>query len=134
MFLDTSFCIDLMREQHRGADGPATRKLRELGDTPLLASVFVLCELQAGARLSRNPRRELRTVAHFSEAVSVVYPDPAFAVAYGEMEAHLRRQGTRIPTMELLIGMTAKLHGLPLLAHDPTHFGLIPGLVLESYR
>jgi len=134
MFLDTSFCIDLMREQHRGGDGPATRKLRELGDAPLLASVFVLCELQAGARLSSRPRRELRKVALFSESVNVVYPDQALAVAYGEAEAHLRRNGTPIPTMDLLIGVTAKLHGLPLLANDPTHFALIPGLVVETYR
>ena len=42
MFLDTTFCIDVMREQHRGAEGPATARLRELGETPLLVSVFVL--------------------------------------------------------------------------------------------
>lgn len=134
MFVDTSFCVDLMREQRRGADGPATRKLRELGDTPLMASVFVLCELQAGARLSHDPKRELRKVALFSDSVTVVYPDQAFAVAYGEAEAHLRRRGTPIPTMDLLIGVMAKSHGLPLLASDPSHFARIPGLVVEGYR
>ncbi len=36
MFVDTSFCIDLLREQHRNTEGPATAKLRELADTPLL--------------------------------------------------------------------------------------------------
>jgi len=133
MFLDTSFIVDLLREQHRQADGPATRKLRELGETPLLASVFVLCELQAGARLSRDPRREMRRVALLSESVTVVYPDATFPVAYGEVEAHLRRSGTPIPTMDLLIGVTAKCHGLPLLARDPAHFTLIPGLVVQPY-
>ena len=133
MFLDTSFCIDLMREQHRKTDGPAAAKLRDLADTPLFASVFVFCELQAGARLSKHPRRELRRVAMLAESVTVVYPDPTFPVAYGELEAHLRRSGTPIPTMDLLIGTTAKTHGLPLLTRDPGHYTLIPGLVVETY-
>jgi predicted nucleic acid-binding protein len=133
VFVDTSFCVDLLREQHRGEEGPATRKLRELRGTPLLASVFVLCELQAGARLSQHPRRELGAVARLTEGLIVVYPDAAFPVAYAELEVYLRRNGTPIPTMDLLIGTTAKLHGLPLLAHDPTHFARIPGLVLEPY-
>jgi hypothetical protein len=35
MFVDTSFCIDLMREHSRGmTDGPALSKLRELGNIP----------------------------------------------------------------------------------------------------
>ena len=133
MFLDTSFCVDLMREQHRGTEGPATGRLRALGDTPLCAPIFVLCELHAGARLSGHPRRELRKVAALAERVAVAYPDATFAVAYGEMEAHLRRKGTPIPTMDLLIGTTAKIHGMPLLTRDPTHYGLIPGLVVETY-
>ena len=133
MFLDTTFCIDVMREQHRGAEGPATARLRELGETPLLVSVFVLCELQAGARLSRHPRRELRRVALLAERLTVVVPDATFPVAYGELEAHLRRHGTPIPTMDLLIGTTARTFGLPLLTRDADHYGLIPGLVVETY-
>ena len=133
MFMDTSFCIDLMREQRREADGPATAKLRDLGDTPLFTSAFVLCELHAGARLSKRPRRELRRVAMLAERVTVVPPAPTFPVAYGELEAHLRRAGTPIPTMDLLIGTTAKSHGLPLLTRDPAHYALIPGLVVETY-
>jgi predicted nucleic acid-binding protein len=50
----------------------------------------------------------------FSELVEIVMPDRAFAVAYGEAEASLRRQGTPIPTMDLLIGVMAKGYGLPL--------------------
>jgi len=133
VFVDTSFCVDLMREQHRQQDGPATTKLRELGGTPLLVSVFVLCELQAGARLSKRHRREMRKVAMLAENLTVVYPDASFPVAYGELEAHLRRGGMPIPTMDLLIGATAKLHGLPLLTRDREHFARIPGLVVETY-
>jgi predicted nucleic acid-binding protein len=133
MFLDTSFCIDLMREHNQGVDGPALRKLNDLGNMPLSVSVFVLCELQAGARLAQRPRKELKRVECFATMVDIVYPGPTFAVAYGECEAFLRKKGRPIPVMDLLIGLTAKGHGLPLLTRDPTHFSLIPGLVVEAY-
>jgi tRNA(fMet)-specific endonuclease VapC len=133
VFLDTTFCIDLMREQHRGEEGPATQKLQGLGSSLLFVSVFVLCELQAGARLSSHPKRELQKVERFSATLNVAYPDASFAVAYGEEEAFLRKKGTPVSTMDLLIGVTAKMRGLPLLTRNVQHFASIPGLVLETY-
>lgn len=132
MFVETTFCIDLLREARHGA-GPATEKLAKLGDTPLFISVFVLCELQAGARLAANPPRALRGVEKFAERLSAVYPDESFAVAYAEAEVALRKAGTPIPTMDLLIGVLAKMRGLPLLSRDRAHYTRIPGLVVESY-
>jgi len=132
VFVETTFCIDLLREARQGA-GAATEKLRQLGDTPLFASVFVLCELQAGARLSTNPEQELRGVEQLVENLAVVYPDESFAVAYAESEVALRKEGTPIPTMDLLIGVTAKMRGLPLLTKDAEHYRRISGLVVEPY-
>ena len=131
--MDTSFCIDLMRERRRGKKGPASRKLESLGETPLYMSLFVACELQAGARMSDSAQWELRKVEMFSEIVEIVCPDRSFAVAYGEAEALLRRNGKPIPTMDLLIGLTAKQYGLPILTADGRHFSRIPGLVVETY-
>ena len=133
MFLDTTFCIDLMREYHRKTRGPATRKLTSLGTTPLYASLFVACELHAGARMAGEPQRELRKVQWIMERLTLVLPDDTFAVAYGEVEALLRQNEQPIPTMDLLIGVTAKMHDLPILTRDPKHFERIPGLVVESY-
>jgi predicted nucleic acid-binding protein len=134
VFLDTSVCVDLLREQARGrTDGPATRKLRGLGSTPLYLSLFVACELHAGARLASHPAAEIRNVERFMELAEIVLPDRTFAVAYGESEAALRRKGTPIPVMDLMIGTLAKIHGMPLLVRKEQHFKLIPGLVVEEY-
>ncbi len=127
MFLDTTFCIDLMRERKQGRNGPA------LGDTPVYASLFVACELHAGARMSDNPQGELEKIERLFEIVEIVLPERSFAVAYGETEAFLRRKGKPIPTMDLLIGVTAKLHGLPLLTADNEHYRRIPGLIVVNY-
>jgi len=133
MFLDTSFCIDLFREQKRNEEGPATRKLKSLGEAPLYVSIFVICELHAGARLSKKSETELHKVELFSEFVEIVYPDRSFAVVYGETEAHLRREGRAIPTMDLLIGVSAKQYGLPILTRNRKHFKQIPDLIIENY-
>lgn len=133
MILDTTFCIDLLREQNRRFPGPASTKLAELGTRPLYLPLFVLCELHAGARMSTNPRREIGRVEFFSSRLGLLLPDATFPVAYGEAESFLRRRGTAIPTMDLLIGVLAKCHGLPLLTRDVSHFTTIPGLVVESY-
>ena len=133
MFLDTSFCIDLMRERSRGQRGPAVRKLEACATLQLYASVFVICELEAGARMASQPQREIARVQRFAELVGVEYPGPTFAVAYGETEARLRKDGTPIPTMDLLIGVLALTHGAPLITRDVGHFARIHGLTVETY-
>ncbi len=132
MFLDTTCCIDLLREARRGR-GPATVAVERLGEAPLLASVFVICELQAGARLAADWNTELRRVERLTDSLLVVHPDESFAVVYAETEVVLRRSGTPIPTMDLLIGVTAKMRGIPLLTRDTEHYRRIPGLVVETY-
>ena len=133
MFVDTSFCVDLLRESRKSVEGPATRKLKELGDTTLQMSIFVSCELHAGAQLSSKPAEETKRVDRLTEFVEVILPDKTFAVSDGEAEAFLRRKGKGGSTMDLLIGVTAKVHGKPLLTRNVDHFLSIPGLMVETY-
>ena len=133
MFFDTSFCVDLLREQAKNEEGPARQKLMQLGNTPNFMSIFVVCELQAGARLSGSPQKELNKIQLLSEFFEIVYTDRAYAALYGEIEAYLRKRGTPIPTMDLLIGSAAKQNGLPIVSRDSIHFAKIPGLIVESY-
>ncbi len=133
MLFDTSVCIDLLRERGRGIQGPAHGALERLGSTPIHISLFSLCELEAGMSLSDRPEVERRRVNALVNHLTVLAPDDAFAVLYGEAAAHLLRNGTPIPVMDLLIGVTAKSRSLPVLTRDTTHFGRIPGLVVEGY-
>ena len=101
-FLDTDFTVDLMREQRRRVVGPARRKLEQLGDAPIRLSLFVVCELEAGAALSHSPEEHER-VRRLCQECEVVYPDERFAPLYGEILAALKQQGLTIATMDLLI-------------------------------
>ena len=133
MVLDTSFLVDLLREKARGQHGPATTRLESLGEAELEVSVFVLCELLAGAELSRDPDREIARVTALAESYPVIYPDPAFPALFGKTLAAVTRNGTPVPTMDLLVAVTAKRLGVPVLTRDIEHFGQVPGLQTVSY-
>ena len=81
--LDTSFLVDLLREEARGKPGAASRLLDRLGDEEIAVSVFVACELMAGAELSSHPQRERRNVERLCSGLTIEFPDERFAPTYG---------------------------------------------------
>ena len=90
-------------------------------------SVFVRCELEAGAQRVRSPLRELERLAKLAEFMELVFPGTDFACRYGEIEYALRTRGTMIPTMDLLIATHCVCSGEPIHTSDG-HFQRIPGL------
>ena len=132
MMLDTSTCVDLLREQAAGVPGAATRKLTSLGDARISLSLFTLCELESGAASSASPRHERERIRLLAARRSIVAPDERFVRLFGEAKASLRKAGTPVPVMDLLIGVSALQAGEPLLTRDPEHFRKIPGLAVDS--
>jgi predicted nucleic acid-binding protein len=133
MMLDTSVCIDLMRETSRKVDGPARSFLARLGRRQLYLSWFSLCELNTGIFLSASVAKEEERIMSLVDHLTIILPEQGFPGLYGEAAAALIRQGTPVPVMDLLIGISAKLKGLPILTRDPGHFSRIPGLIVETY-
>ena len=131
-FFDTDFVIDLLREQRRGLAGRAHKKLHQLGDTPVRLSVFVVCELEAGASLSQDPEERQR-VHSLCEQFEVVYPDTHFAPLYGETLAALKRQRYTVAMMDLLIGTQTLVEHDTLITRNRRHFQKIPNLRVEDY-
>lgn len=133
--LDTSFVVDLLREQARGsARGPATTWLEANEDHPLAVSVFVACELEAGAARATHVSREQQRVRSLLDAVTVVCPDERFAARYGGTLAAILRAGRSISTMDLLIATVALVEGAQLVTANPRHFAIVPDLDLLEYR
>jgi predicted nucleic acid-binding protein len=133
IYLDTAFLIDLLRESGRRTEGPASRLLAEVPDEELGISVFVACELAAGAALSARPTKEKRRVAQLCAGLRVEYPDERFAEAYGSLLALQERAGGRISTMDLLIATSAVLAGAPLVSRNVKDFSRVPGLDVLAY-
>lgn len=134
-FVDTDFVIDLLREQRRGDTGPAHRKLEQLGETPIRLSVFVLCELEAGAARYHDPD-EVQRVRRLCQHVEIVYPDERFAPQYGATLAALTQQKLKkltVATMDLLIGTLALVENDTLVTRNVRHFEKIPHLRIDRY-
>lgn len=131
--LDTSFLVDLLREARRGDPGPATRKLDELSDQDLTISLFVLCELEAGAALSQQPEVEHERLSAVVAPLAVCEPDARLAPLYGELLARLQKRGEAIASFDLLIAASALLDGAPLVTRNAKHFERIPGLTVIGY-
>ena len=86
--LDTSFLVDLLREQKRDRFGAASTCLEALPEDEVLAvSVHVVCELMAGAHAAGAPRGEVERLSRLCETLVVRYPDEAFAARYGRLLA-----------------------------------------------
>ncbi len=132
-FFDADFVIDLLREQRRGVVGPAHQKLAQLGETPIRLSVFVLCELEAGAARFHDPE-EVQRVRRLCQQFEVVYPDERFAPLYGETLAALKQQRLTVATMDLLIGTQALVENDTLVTRNVRHFEKIPNLRIEEYE
>jgi tRNA(fMet)-specific endonuclease VapC len=132
--LDTTFLVNLLREQRRDRFGSASAYLEGLPEDEVLAvSVFVVCELMAGAHAAAARPGELDHLARLCDALVVHYPDERFATRYGQLLARLRSSGKSIDTMDLLIATAAVIDDAPLVTRNGRHFARIPGLALVEY-
>jgi tRNA(fMet)-specific endonuclease VapC len=132
--LDSSFLIDLLREQVRERPGAAFDFIESLDPTEVLAvSVHVLCELRAGAELTRRPLAEHETLDRLLSGLLVVYPDERFAAAYGRLYAATSRRATPMSSMDLLIATSATLDNASLVTRNVRDFSRVPGLRLLEY-
>jgi tRNA(fMet)-specific endonuclease VapC len=131
--LDTSFLVDLLREAGRGGEGPASSFLASAQDQELGISVFVACELSAGAAMSTRPTQEKRRVDQLCAGLHVEYPDERFPAAYGSLLASQQRSGNRISTMDLLIATAAVLADAALVTRNTRDFSRVPDLVVLGY-
>lgn len=131
---DSTFLIDLLREQSRGKHGRATAFLEEHPADRLVASVFVACELEAGAANSSSPDRERARVRRLFGALAVVYPDERFASEYADLLIRVRNAGKTVSTMDLLIATAAVVDVAALVTAHRRHFEGFPGLHLLDYR
>lgn len=132
--IDSSFLIDLLREQTRGRAGAASAFLQAHADDRLLASVFVACELEASASCSSSPDAERARLRALVQPIAVVYPDERFPAEYGDLLATLRARGRTVDTMDLLIATSAILDRAALVTSNRKHFESIPGLTVLDYR
>ena len=132
--VDTSFLIDLQREQLRERPAAAFDLIESLDPGEILGvSVHVVCELRAGAEMTRKAIAEHEALDRLLSGLLIVYPDDRFPVQYGRLLAAMRRSRVTIASMDLLIGTAALLDDAALVTRNVKDFAKIPGLRLLAY-
>ena len=132
--VDSSFAIDLLREQGRRVSGPASAWIEAHPDESLAMCVFVCCELETGAAGSAHPERERARTREFMRTFTPLYPDTRFAAQYGVLLCAMQRRGRVIGEMDLLIATAAVVDGASLITGNEKHFEAVPDLIVVSYR
>jgi len=124
---DTTFFVDLHREQKRGKKGPATRMLAEAPDEELAMSVITRGELARGFD-------DIEAWRGFCVGFLVHPLDNETLWAAGVLFNRLRDKGFTMSDNDLWIAATALRHDLLLLSENKRRFDRVPGLKLRTYK
>ena len=127
--IDTNVCIDVIRRRSRSL----VERIRAHAVDDVVISAITLSELQHGVFKSENPEQNRVALLEFLVPFTVLPYEDTAARAYGEIRAHLEKQGTPIGPMDLLIAAHARSRGLILVTNNEQEFRRVPGLAIENW-
>lgn len=128
LILETTFLIDLDREERRGAPGAAVRFLEAHAECRLYLPFTVAGEIGAGLSMRDRARWDA-----FLAPLYVLTSTPDVCWHYGRAYRHLRDNGALIGTNDLWIAATALAYDLPVLTRNVEHFTRVPGVEVQRY-
>ncbi len=126
--LDTEICAYAMKGRPRVLENLASHRRSELA-----ISVISEAELRYGAAHSDEPPRMTKAVERFLLSIEVLDFTSTDAEVYGEIRARLRRAGTPIGDLDLLIAAQARAHKLVLVTNNEREFRRVPGLTVDNW-
>ncbi len=125
--LDTDWSIDYLHRVDR-----VVQRLGELTEESLGLSVISLAELYEGVFNSTNSERNERELQDFLRHVSIIPLDLETCRIFGRERGRLRRAGSLISDLDMLIAATALRHHLTSLTNNRRHFERVDGLAIIS--
>nr|AGS52812.1 VapC toxin protein [uncultured bacterium contig00009] len=111
--LDTNTCIFLMKNLTTVVERYKTCK--HFG---IAISSITVAELYFGVYNSSNPSKNGASLTNFLIGLEVLEFDSAAAMEYGRVRAALRKQGTPIGPLDMLIAAHAKAKGLTIVTNN----------------
>jgi tRNA(fMet)-specific endonuclease VapC len=127
--LDTNICVYLIKKRPENV----LINLRSNLCNGIAISAITLAELMHGVEASAYPEKNLLALNQFLSIADILPFDDEAAVEYGKICTALRRQGTPIGTMDMLIAAHAKAKGLIMVTNNTREFERVGGLELENW-
>ena len=108
------------------------KQLNKLYEQGLGLSVISLAELYEGVFYSTDPVRNEGELTDFLRGMTLIGIDEQTCKFFGKERGRLRASHKVVGDFDLLIGMTARQHGLTLLTNNRRHFELVQDLEIQS--
>lgn len=126
--LDTNMCIYAQKK-----NPSVLAKIREYFQDGLAISTITLAELEYGVQASAAPEKNTIALMKFLSIVDILPFESSAAEEYGKICADLRKKGTPIGTMDMLIAAHAKAENLIVVTHNTREFKRVEGLLLDDW-
>lgn len=126
--LDTNMCIYAQKK-----NSSVLEHIREHYADGLAISSITLAELEYGIQASANPEKNTIALLKFLSIVDILPFESNAAEEYGKICADLRRKGTPIGTMDMLIAAHGKAEQLIVVTHNTREFERVKELMLEDW-
>lgn len=127
--LDTNICIYAIKNKPE----QVLQRLQENLSKGLCISAITLAELEHGVEKSANPEKNQMALIQFLSILDILPFDDLVATEYGNICAHLQKQGTPIGTMDMLIAGHARAENLILVTNNVREFKRVPNLCIENW-
>lgn len=127
--LDTNICIYAIKKKPK----QVLERFKQEFDNGVGISAITLAELEYGVQNSADPAKNEQALLKFLLPLGVLPFGPAAASEYGALRAALKKKGTLIGPLDMLIAGHAKAEGLILVTNNTREFERVPGLKLENW-
>ena len=126
--LDTNMCIYAQKNISQ-----VIEKIKNNFQYGVAISSITLAELEFGVQASANVEKNTIALYKFLSIVEILDFDSSAAIEYGKIRADLKRKGTPIGNMDMLIAAHAKSENLIVVTHNTREFECVEGLKLEDW-
>jgi len=127
--LDTNICIYIIKKKPKNV----LINLQSNMDKGIAISAITLAELMYGVEASEYPENNTIALNQFLSIAYILPFDDRAAAEYGKICATLRRKGTPIGTMDMLIAAHAKAEGLTIVTNNVREFERVDNINLENW-
>jgi len=127
--LDTNICIYLIKKK---PESVLINLQASMGEGVSISAI-TLAELMHGVEASAYPEKNTIALNQFLSIIDVLSFDDEAAAEYGKICTALRRQGTPIGAMDMLIAAHARAKGLIMVTNNIREFERVDGLKLENW-
>ncbi|GFK94819.1 tRNA(fMet)-specific endonuclease VapC [Fundidesulfovibrio magnetotacticus] len=127
--LDTNICVYVLNRQP-----PEVR--RRFAAHPFgqaCISAITLAELESGVAASRYRQENTLALQALLDELVMLPFDATAARHFGDIRTELKRSGTPIGPMDMLIAAHARSLGLTLVTNNVREFARVPGLAVENW-